>query len=773
MSRGLTRRDGLKLTLSGLGVGAASRAQASVRGQWRAPWADRFDRVWLGGDVWANPMEDWRIEDGMACCGSSGGNRSVHSLVHQIDRQVGEFEIRARVVRTGGAKVGGAAIRLGARSDIGDYRSNCFVEHGYDAGVLADCMVLGGLSLPVDPAATATPCDFLLTAKPRAGRLAISFVVKSAASGKILGALEDVVELERIAGNVALVSNFSVTSDGIGGDANSLYAFSDWTIAGLDLNPKRRFGPILWAMYTLGQTRGEEGSVLKLSVITGPMGEADSPEVELEVLRDGRWLPMGAATLDREAWVATFRLPDWDAGSAAPFRLTYRERLRSGGERVDRFTGIVRAEPRGRPLRMAALTCQNDYAFPYAPVADNVVKLDPDLVLFSGDQIYENHGGFGLVRSPDDRAIHNYLRKFYQFGWAFRDAMRDRPTICLPDDHDVLQGNIWGEAGAQMSAAAVATGRSDMAGGYIEPARVVNAIHRTNVSHLPDPVDPVPVLQGISTYHTELLFGGVSFAILADRMWKSGPERLGIVVGETGKDETPTFVNPALDRADLQLLGDRQERFLAQWAEDWRGHALKAVLSQTVFAGIATHQPTPDNYLKYDFDSSGWPRSGRDRAVRLMRSAAALHICGDTHLGSLSQYGVDRQRDANWAFCTPAIAAGWPRWWNPDRAGLPVGNRPSHHLADTGEYRDSFGNPIYVYAVGNPDIGTASNRYLKAHQKGSGFGFVEFDAAAKRYAVHAYRFLADLREPSAGQQFPGWPVIIQQDENKGLVNRLA
>ena len=77
-------------------------------------------------------------------------------------------------------------------------------------------------------------------------------------------------------------------------------------------------------------------------------------------------------------------------------------------------------------------------------------RLDPDLVFFSGDQIYENHGGFGIIREPAEPAILNYLRKFYQFGWAFREVMRNCPTLCLPDDHDVFQGNIWGEGGAKM-----------------------------------------------------------------------------------------------------------------------------------------------------------------------------------------------------------------------------------------------------------------------------------------------------------------------------------
>ena len=159
------------------------------------------------------------------------------------------------------------------------------------------------------------------------------------------------------------------------------------------------------------------------------------------------------------------------------YKLVYREKQRDGGETESTWTGKIKANPVGRPLRIGALTCQNDYGFPYEPVAENLVKLDPDMLYFSGDQIYESHGGYGMIREPAEPAILNYLRKFYQHGWAFRDAMKDRPTICIPDDHDVFQGNIWGEGGKPMD---IEAGGASSNGGYLEPARMVNVVHKTN-----------------------------------------------------------------------------------------------------------------------------------------------------------------------------------------------------------------------------------------------------------------------------------------------------
>ena len=42
----------------------------------------------------------------------------------------------------------------------------------------------------------------------------------------------------------------------------------------------------------------------------------------------------------------------------------------------------------------------------------------------------------------------------------------------------------------------------------------------------------------------------------------------------------------------------------------------------------------------------------------------------------------------------------------PDEVNMPHRNRPKHGLSNTGEYLDGFGNKIYVYAVGNPKVGT-------------------------------------------------------------------
>ncbi|EWH10734.1 twin-arginine translocation pathway signal protein [Catenovulum agarivorans DS-2] len=780
----LTRRDALKIAMAGVATSAIGCTnQESDKLLATGPsnptkltkakssqWHKNHDRIFIGGEYWANPMENWCIKNGAAECVSTGGNRSIHSLVHQITDVTASFKTSVIVEKYHQGELdGGAGLRIGAKSDINEYKSNCFVQQGIDAGIIDGQLVLGKKRVHLNTPLKLNSAKIVLSGVPTNGIYALTAQAFDS-NNQLLAELTDYYPASEVSGNIAVVSNFTLASEQTGPDNGSKFRFSDWQFEGnaiCDI-PDQKFGPILWSMYTLNDSRSDKGYILKLSALTGPLGKQDNHSLQLEVEKNGQWQQVAQAELDKDAWVATFVVENWQANSDFNYRVIYQESLTDNSQNTDTFSGIIKANPTERNLRMAALTCQNDYGFPYAPVAENVVKMNPDLVYFSGDQIYENHGGFGVIYAPADLAILNYLRKYYQFGWAFREAMRNAPTVVLPDDHDILQGNLWGEGGNAMSDEAVASGRTDNAGGYISPVKLVNVVHKTHTGHHPDPVDPTPSARNISVYYTELVYGNVSFAIIADRQWKSGPETLNIDVGVTGNDEAPNYFNPDFDGEGLDLLGKRQEAFLEKWADDWRGHSLKAMLSQTVFAGISTHQPLPDRYLKYDFDSSGWPASARNRAIEIMRKSKALHICGDTHLGTLSQYGVNEQRDSNWAFCTPAISAGWPRWWRPDAMGLPMKNRPSHGLEQTGEYLDSFGNKIYVYAVANPQVGKSGNRYIQAHEKGSGFGFIEFDTQNKTYTTSAYKFLVDVSNNNADNQFPGWPVTIAQDENIGI-----
>ena len=248
------------------------------------------------------------------------------------------------------------------------------------------------------------------------------------------------------------------------------------------------------------------------------MGDDDSQTVRLEVNRDGAWSEVGEAPIHDAARTATFRIEPWDDCADVPYRLRYALKDRDGETTDHEWTGTVRRDPVDRPvLTVADVSCNGHMAFPNAEYVANMSRLDPDLLAFTGDQFYESSGGYGVQRGPLEMAILDLLRKWYLHGWTWRELMRDRPSISIPDDHDVYQGNIWGEGGEPRH------GTQEM-GGYDMPPEWVNVVHRTQTSHHPDPFDPAPGKRGISVYFGPLLYGGVSFAVLADRQFKSGPE---------------------------------------------------------------------------------------------------------------------------------------------------------------------------------------------------------------------------------------------------------
>ena len=133
----------------------------------------------------------------------------------------------------------------------------------------------------------------------------------------------------------------------------------------------------------------------------------------------------------------------------------------------------------------------------------NLTHHDPDLLFFAGDQSY-NH------------KEHTYA--FLQFGVQFADVLKDRPTVMIPDDHDIGQANFWGEAGG------VADAENGNSGGYFYPASYVKMVERQQTFNLPDAYDPTPIGQGIGVWYTDLNVGGIDFAIIEDRKFKTGPQ---------------------------------------------------------------------------------------------------------------------------------------------------------------------------------------------------------------------------------------------------------
>jgi len=514
---------------------------------------------------------------------------------------------------------------------------------------------------------------------------------------------------------------------------------------------------IAFALYTAHR------GTLKLTAQLYPLAEGVSREAHLEVRPKGgggAWDRVASVTVDERSygapqadvkrWLAHFRVEGWDQSRDWDYRV-----VAAGG--VATYEGVVRRDPvEKREIVVASLSCNsNQDRGPRADIVRNLRAQDPDLLFFAGDQSYDHK---------------KHYEAWLLFGRQFGELMRDRPTVTIPDDHDVGQGNLWGEGGVK------ADSSDGDGGGYFYSPQYVRSVEAAQTWHLPDPYDATPVARGIGVYYTSLNVGGVDFAILEDRKFKTGPK--GLVRG-TGP--RPDHVNEEgfdasrLDVPEARLLGDRQLAFLEAWGRDWTGAEFKAVLSQTVF-GNAAHRHGPGlwggspkvdlrkqrgNRLVADLDSNGWPQSGRDRALRAMRKAFATHLCGDQHLATLVHHGVDDWRDSGVGFASPSIVNYYVRWWDPQEVAVdPIEGA----LPDLGSYRDGLGNRLTMLAYVNPD----PDRVIEGDwgPRAEGYGLVRFDKQTREITYEVWPRMVDVTSAEA-RPYEGWPVTLTQMDQYG------
>lgn len=744
----------------------AMTCQYSLASEFASSFSNTHDRVWLGADYWANPLEDWRVKDARLECVRGGENRNVHLLTHRLDEGQGEFTMSVRLgLVDDDKKNGSAGFAIGVLDpDTKDHLSSLFFGSGLPAGITADGrLFIGKLPTAQTKPVVGRPQDIelRLSAKPALGTYTITLAAHDPKSSERLGSVAlKSVPAERLVGNIALVNNHARNRrPHVNGEGPlSRFWFQNWKASGPKLihDNKQTFGPILYAMHTL--SRG----VLKMTAQMPPIGAKQSQVVRLQTQADGDWKTLAAQKTDPLSRTATFRISKWDDKRDVPYRLAWADTTRDGKQQETYFTGTVRKDPVGKDeLVIAGFTGNTDAGFPNRLVARNVAAMNPDVLFFSGDQIYEGVGGYGIFRAPVELASLNYLRKMYMWGWAFRDLMRDRPTLVLPDDHDVYQGNIWGQNGRNSNGI-----RNHAKGGYAMSAKWVNAVQRTQTGHHPDPFDPTPVDQNITVYYGDMVYGRVSFAVLEDRKFKSGPEgKVNTWKGRPDHIRNPKFDPKSIDKPNLKLLGDRQLKFLRHWSGDWRGADLKIAVSQTIFCNLANYHGGNQMYLVADLDSNGWPQTGRNKALAELRRGFAFHYAGDQHLPSIVHHGIDNWRDAGFSFCVPSIAAGYPRSWRPDAEGREIRNRPVGGLPNTGDYVDGLGNHVTVHAIGNPAKKNRPGRINTLHDKSSGFGIVRMNKSKGTITMECYRLQVDPNLLTDKDQFPGWPKQIHFSEN--------
>ncbi len=775
---------------------------------------DQIDyQRWIGSNLWANRLQDWQILDGVLECvvrtqDSPMPMRTVHAITREVLPEAGEqfylaVQVRGTVshFQKGQCKMG---FLIGAGSGWSDYRAGAIVQSysGLGGGLLCvidyavDQLVFRNNNdeqnidvYPVisnidyikgEQSISASSGDILLELgvnKDGSHHYRIMLTGWDVQTGSFLGAaiLENRSEKD-IVGSFAIVSHPGTTG------FREPVAFTDFRGWGsmLKHHPERELGPIIGTLYSLNK------AVLKMTVQFMPVAwhgkfldrfpQPLVAELKYKTKAASNWEKAQQARITQPEYMAFFRVEKWDASYDYDYEINFKDKF---GE-IHYYAGTIRKDPIEKErVSLVALTgmgvmgrradartpgegteeVDNNLTgrwspanvwFPHTEIVSNIKKQDPDVIFFTGDQIYENN-----PTKPDRRdrfPVLDYLYKWYLWFWSFRELTKDRPCICQIDDHDVYAGNVWG-FGGELNL----TGLNYEGGGYMMDPLFVQMVERTQCLHNPDGYRfNEPMKNSFSSYFGSLTYGGISFAILEDRKFKTPPP---------GKSFQPQ---------DEILLGNPQHRLLDEWSADWANAQLKVIVSQSTYA--SNHTDWDDGGLK-DYDTGGYPKAGRDRALEAFRKVRAFIVCGDQHLATITRMGIEKPRDAELQFCVPAVGNIYWRWFFPEKYLKIWQESGKMEIPDvSGDYVDEFGNHFQVIAVANPDnpdvinlgrtkawIPRTNDLIQNRVSQGDGYGCVIIDKALRTITFECYPFDADL-EIGEKVQFRGWPYTITFDE---------
>lgn len=775
-----------------------------------AQWKGLSERRWAGPGMWCNRLQDWVVHDGELIADSAERLpcRTAHLLTWQLEDKPEPFRLEV-TVKAGrrSEEAGFAGFLVGAGEGRLDYRGAALVHHlpGKGGGILA-VLEAGGKLVFRDMSAETNAANYpllasqqaVLSAKPGfpaqgvvlelegvpggSGKYNLRLSAWDAAGSQLLGASElRGMAAAKLLGNVALVSHSA------GKDV--VHEFSSFQVGGGRLvhHPDHTFGPVAGTLYSVSN------HVLKLSAQFLPLGMKETASVaaapgtskkgrrsgkfrfvaSLEMrTANGQWKRIdGPKAVIGPDFYAPFRVENWDSSREAETRVvfedidgaTYHYATHITRDPVDKttvsiagFTGMgamgriasmAGPKPEAGQIEIGRWTPANVWT-PFADAVRAVDKQRVDVLFFTGDQVYQSK-----PTVPDDsiEPQEDYLYKWLLWHWSFRGLTNHLPAMVQPDDHDVYHGNIWGWGGR------LNTTGDNSDGGYLRSPYFVNMVHRTQCGHLPDAYDPVPILNGISNYYTHFNWGGVGFAVLEDRTFKSPPK--------------------VKDPAQQVLLGEKQNQMLREWGEDWKDQQFKCVVSQTIYASL--HVGAGGD-VTGDADTNGFPKPKRDEAVRLFRRCGAFVLGGDQHLATFSRVGIDQPTDGVYQFSVPALGNIFWRWFYPEEPGRnPLASAPDY----TGDFVDGFGNPFRMLAVANPERRSLLSQNLRQRylipveetkrglgdqfraSHGDGYGVVRFHKDTGKITVECWPYLAD---PERGdKQYAGWPATIDFDELDG------
>jgi len=745
-------------------------------------WDEIPNQKWLGYNFWCNTILDWKIEDNKVIAHPFiSRNRTAHITSHSIEDSIGYLKIQVDIQifsKTDSQAEFGFLVGAGG-SDL-DSKTNNFVyntlspRHAHKIIIskegYAELRDYSNDTLIQQMAIT--PSSLKHFNDTNGATIGIEY--KNDSLVRLFVKSEDQLQQSDFfkfqkkipTGNIALFynskssfrANASFDNFKVNGDVFSTH-FSTSMV-----------DPILASFYT------NTSDSLFVCAQLMPFKLIDSDSIIL-ILADSvnSYLLKFTGKYDSTNYQLNFRIPL----TVNAERFTYSIRYSGNQSKfIHPKSGTIRKSPIHNEAKIMALNCNGftffhsggiDYKnllYPYRQIKKGYKIQQPDVLTFLGDQIYESRPEAAIRKHPF--CLDDYLYKWSIWCYSFREIMLNQPTIIMTDDHDVYQGNIWGNGGIKAKKSPLTkipkyytannydTWQQDN-GGYFMGVDFVNMVTKSQTSHLPYPNNPV-LKNGMINYYTSYQYGNLDFLILEDRKFKSAPSQNDFQVYNGFAIEDSISYNK-YHNDSFKLLGKKQLEFLDKWVnQPIQKNESKIILTQSAYVSLTSipldYNPLKDRPAKKDstpqkvspdMDTNGWPKVGRDRALNTIGDHPVLFISGDQHIGAVIEV-FDSSQNSIPFYSVPAIANTWPRiWWPENESNSPLGF-----------FTDAFGNQLNVKAVSNPNPQAPYPNNI--NYKSPGFGIIQFNKEGNKADLHAYPLYFDALSP--GNEFEGWPQTV-------------